>query len=177
MKRFATASLLLFITIGVTGQTVLKPASYIVAFKIKNAGITVNGSFKGFSGRLNFSPDNLSTSSLGATVEVSTLSTGNDLRDADLKKEKYFNADKFKQVELTSTKLYKNGNDFAGLFNLTIKGTTKQVEIPFTYTANGNDVSFDANFTIDRRDFGVGDYSIILSDNVTIHILVNAKKQ
>ncbi len=53
-------------------------------------------------------------------------------------------------------------NKYHGTFDLTIKGVTKQVEIPFTYTSKENEGTFSAEFTVNRRDFGVGSKSLIL---------------
>jgi len=166
--------LLLLPVLG-TSQTVWKPVTYNVSFKIKNAGATVNGKFTGLSTDLKFSPDNLSASHLKGTVEVPTIKTGNNMRDRDLQHEKYFNSDKYKLIELSSAKLYKKGNGYAGLFNVTIKGVTKQIEIPFTFTQNGGEAEFKGSFSINRRDFGVGGKTLTMSETTDVSIEIKAK--
>ena len=151
------------------------PQSSEVSFQIKNAGLTVTGRFTGLKTNLIFNPSDLAKSSLSASVEVATVKTGIDKRDEDLQEEKYFNTDKYKQIEVKSTKLYKKGAQYAGMFNVTIKGVTKQVEIPFEFTASGNDALFKGSFTINRRDFGVGGSSVMMSDNLTVNIMIKAK--
>jgi polyisoprenoid-binding protein YceI len=123
-----------------------------------------------------FNPDHLETSSLKGSVPVSTIKTGIDKRDKDLKKETYFDADKYKTIELSSTKLYKKDNHFAGTFHVTIKGITKQVEIPFTFTQTGKEAEFAGSFTINRRDYGVGGSSIMMSDDLTVSITIKARE-
>ncbi len=98
------------------------------------------------------------------------------MRDNDLKKEKYFNADGYKLIEVKSTKLYKKGTQFRGLFNVTIKGATKQIEIPFEYSVNGNEAEFTGSFTLNRSDFGIGGKTLTMADEVEVSILVKAKK-
>ena len=61
---------------------------------------------------------------------------------------------------------HKSGSNYVGQFNLTIKDKTKQVEIPFTY----NDGSFKGQFKLNRRDYGVGGGSLIMSDEVEVTI-------
>ena len=156
-------------------QTTWKPTSSEISFKIKNAGATVTGRFTGLQTTLKFSPDKLSSSSLDGSVDVATIKTGIDKRDKDLLEEKYFDADKFKKIELKSTKLYKKGEQFAGLFNVTIKGVTKQVEVPFEFKQTGSDATFNSSFTINRRDFGVGGKSMMMSDDLTVNIVLKAK--
>ena len=157
-------------------QTNWKPTVATVSFKIKNAGFTVNGSFKGFSGELLFDPNALSSSSLHASVSAATINTDNNSRDNHLKSDDYFDAAAYPIIDVKSGNLYKKDNGFAGIFNVTIKNKTKQVEIPFTFTSNEATAIFEGSFEIDRRDFGVGGNSIIMGDNVTISIIVNAKK-
>lgn len=156
-------------------QTTWKAADGSVSFKIKNAGITVTGRFYGLNTSLIFSPDKLASSSLSGTVEVGTIKTGINKRDEDLKGSTYFDADKYKLIEVKSVKLYKKGAQYAGLFNITIKGVTKQVEIPFEFTEHENEAEFKGNFTINRRDFGVGGRTLTMADNADVSIDVKAK--
>jgi polyisoprenoid-binding protein YceI len=158
----------------VFGQT-WKPYDSEISFKIKNAGLTVTGRFTGLKADLVFNPADLGKSTLSASVEVATIKTGIDKRDRDLMEEKYFDADKYKLIEVRSTRLYKKGNQYAGMFNITIKGVTKQVEIPFEFSNNGNDCVFKGSFPLNRRDFGVGGGNMMMSDNLTVSILIKAK--
>ena len=98
------------------------------------------------------------------------------MRDNDLQSEKYIKADKYKLIEVKSVKLYPKGPQFAGMFNVTIKGVTKQVEIPFEFTETGNEATFKGNFTINRRDFGVGGKTLTMAEELEVNILVKAKK-
>ena len=170
-------SLLLVIPTVVVAQVKLTPVSSEISFKIKNAGITVTGRFSGLKAYLAFSPGNLSTSSLYATVDVATIKTGINKRDEDLKAEKYFDAGKYKTIEIKSVKIYKKGTQYAGLFNVTIKGVTKQVEIPFEYNSTGKDAEFKGGFSINRRDYGVGEETLTMSDNLEISIEVKSNAQ
>ena len=148
-----------------------------VSFTIKNAGVTVTGRFSGLKADLLFSPDKLGSSSLKGSVEVATIKTGLDKRDKDLLEEKYFDAGKHKEIEVASVKLAKKGAAYTGTFNVTIKGVTKQVEIPFTFTQAGGQGEFKGSFTINRRDYGVGDKSMMMADDLAVSIDVKAKKK
>lgn len=66
---------------------------------------------------------------------------------------------------------------FRGYFKLTIKGKTKDVLVPFTFTEKDGKAIIKGSFTINRLDFGVGESSMILSNNATIIIEVNATKK
>lgn len=151
------------------------PTSQDISFKIKNAGIAVNGTFDGWRSELVFSPDKLGTSSLKSTIQVSSIKTGIGLRDEHLKGETYFHADSFKAIQVVSAKLYLKGNDYAGLFHVTIKGVTKDIEIPFQFNQLADEAEFKGSFVLNRRDFGVGGKSLTMSDEVTVTIEIKAK--
>ena len=107
---------------------------------------------------------------------MNSINTGIKKRDKDLKKKEYFDLDNFKDIEIKSVKLYTTDNAYAGLFDVTIKGVTKQVEIPFEFNTLANETEIKGTFTINRRDFGVGGSSMIMGDNVTVSIDIKAKK-
>jgi polyisoprenoid-binding protein YceI len=141
-------------------------------------GSTVKGHFGRLNTTLVFSPDKLASSSLRGSVEVGTINTGNKTRDKDLQDNKYFNAARYKLIEVRSTALSRRGAQYTGTFNVTIKGVTRQVEIPFDFIQNGRNGEFKAGFTINRRDFGVGTKSglaMALSDDVRVNIDVRVK--
>jgi polyisoprenoid-binding protein YceI len=175
-KRIIGTTLLIFISCCIALSQSWQAVTYNVSFKIKNAGITVSGKFTGLKANLVFNPDKLATSSLKASVEVATIKTGINKRDEDLQGEKYFNTDKYKLIEVASTKLYKKGAQYAGTFNVTIKGVTKSVEIPFDFKQTGNEATFTGSFPLNRRDFGVGGRTLTMSDDLTVSIEITAKK-
>ena len=148
---------------------------YSITFKIKNAGLTVNGKFSGLKTEILFSPEKLSGSKISGSVDAATLVTGINMRDNSIKGDKYLDAEKYKLLEATSTKLYTKDADYAGMFNITIKGVTKEIEIPFKFTPLGNLAEFDGEFTLNRRDFGVGGGSMTMADNLKVHIVIKAK--
>ncbi len=53
---------------------------------------------------------------------------------------------------------------------LTIKGTTKQLQIPLEILESEKEVLIKADFTINRKDFKVGGGSFIMSKNVKIQV-------
>ncbi len=148
-----------------------------VEFTIKNLGINVNGSFKGLIGTVFFDDKNLEGSSIEGTIEVNTINTGITKRDKDLMGEKFFDAEKNKRIIFKSTSITHKGSSYNASGNLTIKGTTKQKVIPFTFEQKGNDGVFKGNFTINRRDFGVGGNEVIMADELNVSLSIVVKKK
>lgn len=149
-----------------------------VTFKIKNAGFTVDGSFGKVSAKIIFDLTKNYGNSIEAQLESSSINTGNSTRDGHLKKKEYFDVNSFPFISMKATSFgkEKNGN-YKGYFKLTLKNMSKDIVVPFTFNVTDNKAVLNGSFTINRLDFGVGESSIILSNNVTISISVNVIKK
>jgi len=148
-----------------------------VTYEIKNMGINTSGKFKTLEATIAFDQNNLAASSIEAMVDVNSIDSDNAMRDNHLKAEDYFDAAKYPKIIMKSTAFKKKaGNNYVGIFNVTIKGKTKPVEVPFTYTESSNVALFKGSFKINRKDFGVGGNSMVLADDATIELVVETSK-
>ena len=149
-----------------------------VTFRIKHLGIAVDGSFSDLQTSIRFDPARLAESSLEASVAVNTIQTGIALRDRHLQKKGYFDAEQYPRIRLVSKRIRpEGGHQYVGTFELTIRDVTREVTVPFTYAPKGSAGRFEGNFTINRRDFGVGGGSLVLADEVKVFIAVEASQQ
>ena len=159
-------------------QWVMDEKASKVSFVIKNAGLSVDGSFSGFTASITFDPLHSDQALISATVPVATINTGVQSRDTHLKKEEYFNAAKYAHMTFQSKSIVNKGNGkYEMTGDLTIKGVTKSVKIPFTFEQSSNTAIFKGSTMINRRDFGVGGSSWILSDDLTIQLHIKAIKK
>jgi polyisoprenoid-binding protein YceI len=173
MKKLLVGFLLTS-TLVASSQTTCKVTSSAITFKIKNAGISVDGTFTGLTANIQFDGISYTKSSIEASIDVNTINTGVDLRNSHLKKEEYFNASKYPKISLKSTTFAKeNDGTYKGFFKLTIKGITKDIMIPFTYSAIG---TFKSTFTVNRRDYNVGENSWTMADDVIVNLTINTNK-
>lgn len=149
-----------------------------VGFLIKNFGLSVNGSFCKIKGKINFIPDNVLQANFNVMVDAATVNTGNATRDNHLKKDDYFDVTKFPALSFVSTKITRSStpDNFLMEGKVTIKGITKNVSFNFTADPKPGGYLFAGQFKLNRRDFGVGSKSLILSDNLTVLLKVFAKK-
>ena len=137
----------------------------------------VDGNFTGLIGTVLFDPEHLSTSSIEASVTSASINTGIELRNTHLKKEEYFDVEKYPKISMKSTSFEKSSDGtYKGHFQLTIKGVTKDVVVPFTYTVTGSNAVFKGSFTIIREDYGVGGKSWTMADEVTINLQLTTTK-
>jgi polyisoprenoid-binding protein YceI len=149
-----------------------------VHFTIKNFGIKTGGDFTGLKGTIVFNPKALATSSINVSVDANTVNTDNTGRDKHLRKEEYFNVEKFPLLTFVSTKITESSTAgrFFVLGNLTIKGVTKSVQFGFSATQSAIGYIFAGDFEINRRDFGVGGSSSVMADKLKVSLNVVAKK-
>lgn len=177
MKHFTGVLFTLFLSTLVFAQE-FKPTDQgsTVEFHIKNFGFNTKGSFTGLDGKIKFDPANAGASSFDVSIDAATVNTDNGMRDGHLKKESYFDVEKYPRISLVSTSVAGSGGNYTFNGKLTIKGKTKEVSFPFTAAQQGDDYIFKGSFTINRRDFEVGGSSTI-SNNCTVDLTVVAKKQ
>lgn len=149
-----------------------------VSFKIKNFGSTVDGSFKGLKGTINFDASTLSNAIFDVTINAATIDTGIGMRDNHLRKPDYFGVTNFPTIRFISSTVVKSGkpNEAVVSGNLTIKNTTKEISFPFRYGETNGVLHFTGEFKINRRDFNVGGSSISLSDEVIVLLDVGTTK-
>jgi polyisoprenoid-binding protein YceI len=171
--------LLLGTTLSSNAQFVPQDKAKSVVFYIKNLGSKVDGELTGLTGNINFNPERLDTSNIKVAVNASTINTSNKARDKHLKKTEYFDAEKHTKLTIESKEIVKgNSKDSFYLKGaVTIKGVTKDIIIPFVVNSISTGLNFLGNFTINRRDFGVGKNSVVLADKVTITLNITAVKK
>ncbi|MFP5276218.1 MAG: YceI family protein [Acidobacteriota bacterium] len=142
----------------------LDPAHSSAEFKVKHMMISnVKGSFRGLKGTLTLDESNPSRSKISATIDVSTLSTGDDQRDAHLKSADFFDAAQFPHMTFESTGVERLGEgEHKVTGSLTMHGVTK----PVTFTVDGpgapgkdpwgnTRIGLSATAKVNRKDFGL----------------------
>src|SRR5579863_6844778 len=119
-----------------------------VGFSVKGPFGTVNGTFSGLEAVIQFDPGNPAGCSIRASIDAKTVNSGIGLRNHHLRsEEQYLNTDKYPRISYKSSKVEKAGAGYKAVGGLTIKDVTKPVEIPFTFTSNGNTGLFKGSFT------------------------------
>lgn len=171
MKHFF-ALIALTLTISVAhAQTKHMLTKATVEFKLKNMGFNTGGVIEKVEADINFSKDKPEASTITATADANSINTDNDMRDGHLKKPEYFDVAKYPKITMKSVSFKsKGGNNFIGVFNVTIKDKTKALEVPFTYVGTGNTADFKGTFKLNRLDFGVGGKSAMMGDEITVEL-------
>ncbi len=171
-------------TANPTSQTTWKldPAHSAAEFKVKHMMISnVKGSLTGLSGVLNENPSDPGSSSVEATIDVSTLNTGDAQRDGHLKSADFFEVEKFPTMNFKSTSVKKTGEgEYAVTGDLTMHGVTKPVTFAVEGpSAPGKDpwgntrIGLSATTKINRKDFGLTWNSALETGGVLVGESVN----
>ncbi len=159
MTRLLIALVLLFALpaqAAAPGWVVDKPASS-VGVASTFGGEPVSGTFRRWDAQIRFDPRDLAHSSAKVTIDVASAVTGDDDRDAALPDKTFFWAEKYPQATFV-TRSFKalGGNRYAAVGDLTIRGVTKPLTLPFSLVITGDTAKMNAAVDVNRLAFGVG---------------------
>lgn len=171
------------------GTWTIDPSHSRLGFVARHAMVTkVRGSFDTFSGTLVIDADEPESSTASVTVALESVSTGSADRDAHLRSPDFFDVANNPEMTFASTVVKQDGESFVLLGDLTIKGVTRPVEIPFEPTGVATDpfgnvrAGFEGETQISRKDFGLTwnvaleAGGVLVSDAIRIQLDVSAVK-
>jgi polyisoprenoid-binding protein YceI len=141
----------------------IDPSHSEITFKVKHLMITnVTGKFTKFNATMKSDRDDFTDAVLTFEADVNSITTHTEQRDAHLKSDDFFNAEKYPKITFKSTALKKESDEDYKLFgNLTIRDTTKPIELKVTYNGLitdpwGNErAGFEMEGRINRLDYGL----------------------
>ncbi len=178
MKNWICTISICLLSVLTFGQA-LKPVDEgsSIKFVIKNFGINTTGSFEGLTGTIQYAVENPVSSEFDVSVKAGSIDTDIKGRDNHLKKDEYFDVEKFPLIHFKSTKItLTNSPEHLYMFGvITIKGISKEIKFPFTVKPTEGGYLFHGSFTLNRRDFNLGGKSISLSDEVNVDLFVFAR--
>lgn len=160
-----------------------------VEFSVKHMMITnVKGTFDTFDAVIMFEPGDLDHASVEVSIDVASVNTRDEKRDEHLRSPDFFDAAKFPTITFKSSKISKKGDGYVAAGALTIRGVSKEVEIPFQLNGPITNpwgqvvMGIELDYKINRKDFGVNwdktmdNGGLVVSDDVKIEINLEAKK-
>lgn len=121
-------------------------------YSIKFKGVDAEGIFKNMTGTLLFSETDLASSSFSVSVDVSSINTGNGMKNKHAVSDKWFDAEKYPNINFVSSGFSKTTAGYEVEGTLDLHGVKKTVKIPFTFVAN----TFAGKLKVNRMDYGVG---------------------
>ena len=170
-----------------TGTYNFDKAHSSIGFRVKHMGLVdVPGYFRDFTGMINYNGKDVAKSTVEFSAKTTSVDTGVAPRDKHLRTADFFDVEKYPDMNFKSTKVEKKGKNWMVTGDLTMRGVTKQVMIPFQVAGflpddkGGMKMGVTAETTINRRDFGVNygtnlpNGTAMLSDNITVSLQIEA---
>jgi polyisoprenoid-binding protein YceI len=147
----------------------------------------IHGRFDQFGGAVTIAEDG--TPSVTAEVDVNSIDTGNEQREAHIKAADFFDVAEFPTARFVSTAVRADGDNYVLDGDFTLKGVTKPVALTLVFNGvspgmgRGEVAGFEASVVLSRKDFGVGPElpldggGTIVGDKITITLALEALKQ
>jgi polyisoprenoid-binding protein YceI len=170
-----------------TTKWILDPIHSELGFKIKHLMITnISGSFKTFKAEAKTEEEDFSTAKINVTVDMASISTNNEQRDAHLRTSDFFEVEKHPELKFSSTKIEEADSDTFALYGeLTLKGVTKPVKLDVEFSGvtkdpwGGERAGFILTGKIKRSDWGVNFNNILETGGLALgeEVKINAEIQ
>ena len=139
-------------------------ASHSIAeFAVKHMMIsTVKGRFATLEGAIEVDEANPLASSVTASIDVASIDTKDEQRDAHLRSDDFFNAEKFPKITFASKRVERvDADNYRVIGDLTIRDVTKEVVLDTEFGGQvadpwGNQrAGFMATTQVNRKEFGL----------------------
>jgi polyisoprenoid-binding protein YceI len=173
------------------GTWAIDPVHSEVSFTVRHMMVSkVRGRFDKFEGTIVTAANPLE-STVTATVDLTSISTGQEQRDAHIRSADFFEVETHPTMTFTSTGVRAGGDQFLLDGDLTIKGVTKPVTFSLEVSGFGPDAyggtraGFSATTEINRMDYGVSfngpipgvPGGVAVSEKVNIHLEIEGVLQ
>ena len=175
----------------VAGTWAIDPVHSEVSFVVRHMMVSkVRGRFDKFEGTIVTAEDPLA-STVTASVELASVNTGQEQRDAHIRSGDFFDVEKYPEMTFSSTAVKAAEEGFILEGDLTLKGVTRSVAFNLEVSGVGPDayggtrIGFSAETQINRSDFGVSfngpipgvPGGVVVSENVSINLEIEGVLQ
>lgn len=161
-----------------------------VQFKVKHLVIsTVTGTFNKFDASLEVEGDDFDRAKATFSLDVESIATNVADRDAHLKSDDFFNAEKYPQLTFEGTLKKISGDNYKLSGPLTIRDITKNVELDVEFGGSMVDgygqtkAGFEITGTINRKEYGLKwdmvteAGGVVVADNVKLNLNIQMTKK
>ncbi len=138
-----------------------------------------DGSFNDFSGNITVPASGVDDGNVKVEIVMGSVESDNDKLTNHLKSADFFDVEKFPKATFESTKFEKSATGYDVTGNLELHGVKKSITFPATITQQGDRVTVNADFAINRKDFDIvypGMPDDLIKDDVNLKLTINAKR-
>lgn len=132
-------------------------AKSTLAFSGVLSGEAFTGSFADFDTAINFDPDNLTTATVVVIIDMNSAETDDVESTNALPGKEWFNIRKFPVAKFEASRFkHLNGDKYEAHGNLSIRGITKSINLPFTLKIENGYANMDAALNLNRTTYKIG---------------------
>ena len=158
----------------------VQPGSRL-GFTAQYSAEPVTGTFRKWSARIKFCPDDLPRASIAATISLASADTRDPSRDENLRGPSFFDVARFAQARFTTSgfKVLAPGR-YAANGTLSLHGVSRPVRLVFNLKVVGDTADAQGSTTLSRLAFGVGSDEWTATDQipdpVTVQFTIRARR-
>ncbi len=140
-----------------TEYTRMQPEQSSIAFAYRQMGVSMDGRFKSFAGQLSFDPAQPDKARAVLDVDLASIDTGSAENDDEVAGKDWFDTAAFPKAHFeASTVKALGGERYEVTGKLSIKGVSREVQVPATFSAQNGVGVFAGSFTLRRGDYAIG---------------------
>jgi len=137
-----------------------------LGFSVPWQGQPFTGEFKSWAADIDFDPADLAHAKASVSIDISSVTSGDDESDASLKGAQGFDVTHFATAKFTTTSFKTTGaNAYEASGTLALHGMTKTVTLPFKLQISGTTAHMTGAANVVRTDFGIGSTGEFATDN------------
>jgi polyisoprenoid-binding protein YceI len=165
------------------GDYVIDAASSTIGFVGSKVTGKHEGKFEKFSGSISLSGGKAEGGKLTIDVDTASVKSDEPRLDGHLKTKDFFEVDRFPKATFVSSEIKAGGEKGAShtvTGELELHGVKKTVSFPVTIKVEGDTVTDTAEFSINRKDFGIvyaGKADDLIRDDVLLKLSLKAPKK
>jgi polyisoprenoid-binding protein YceI len=144
-----------------------------LGFDSRVEGQDFHGHFERWDADIRFDPKALAASKVVVSVETGSMVSGDDQRDQTAQGDEWFSSAVFPKATFTSKSFQDlGGGKYEADGDLTIRGKTQAVALPFSLQISGDQAKMTGQATVDRSLFGVGQGDYGRADTVPLQVTI-----
>ena len=165
-----------------TETLVISPENSKVEFVAAKVTRSHQGSFKQFSGKIDLVPNSIPDSRVSIDIDTGSVVADEADLTGHLKTADFFDVAKLPKATFVSTKIEPSntgGATHTVTGNLELHGVKKSITFPATIHVTPDNAAVDAEFAINRKDFGIvyaGKADDLIRDGVVIKLALKVPR-
>lgn len=178
MSKLVALPLLAAAGIALSGSALpIDAGTSTIVASFTQMSVRVDGSFKTFSGSVNFDPAQPEASSAELSIATASFDLGDEDYNSEVRKSEWFDAKAHPIATFKSASIRTLGADrFEATGSLSLKGTIRTVVVPVLVKTTGKLRTFGGEFSVSRAAFAIGDaeWNEVLDDRVIVRFVIAA---